>query len=283
MAEPCIPVAEPRIPVAEPCIPVAEPRIPVVEPRIPVAEPRIPELAEPRTFKTLVPRVLFEDEPHTAIHPVPCVYSEHTSLITSVVKSCISLASKLRTYKRDMTAVEIHRESRNRVLLGEEPSISLAPKSRTLSRIRRNILAIPLGKKSSISYKELIVLLGKSPTRPRVTDGIANFRKEYIEELRLKKCSDYCYKKFMELGKMLEVLPYNDSVCKMCMYQSSIAVPANAVFYSCGHNFLCHQCAMKYWNEGKSCGCAGCLVNSKVVCPICSEEIQDVIKSYCPF
>lgn len=81
---------------------------------------------------------------------------------------------------------------------------------------------------------------------------------------------------------MLRKTPSTDSNCKMCMNRSSIAVPANAVLYSCGHNFLCHGCAMSYWNKGKACGCDGCLINSKVVCPICRKAIKDVIKSYSP-
>lgn len=264
VAEPCIPVEAPRVPAVAPRIPAVESRISVVEPRTlsELAQPRIlPEIAQPHILpKSIVPRVLFKDEPFIDLEDISS--SSEDESCTHYTMGRETLARKARSIllaakprpssitKRDISVIQTHRGS-----------------------LDHEILAIPLGKKSSITLKELPGLIGSDakPNR-RIMDG----------ELSIKNCSDHCYKKFMELGKMLEVLPYNDSVCKMCMHQSSIAVPANAVFYSCGHNFLCHHCAMNYWNDGKSCGCAGCLVNSKVVCPICSVEIQDVIKSYGP-
>ncbi|CAO1312081.1 unnamed protein product [Diamesa serratosioi] len=104
-----------------------------------------------------------------------------------------------------------------------------------------------------------------------------------IKKLEEKSCSPICYKEFKKICKILQMIPSNDTDCKMCMNRFFMVVPANAVFYSCGHNFLCIDCANSYWNKGNSCGCKGCLVNTKVVCPICNVPIKDVIKSYSPF
>ncbi|CAO1340075.1 unnamed protein product [Diamesa tonsa] len=126
-------------------------------------------------------------------------------------------------------------------------------------------------------------------TNPELTDQYLNSVFEYANlDVKLKtkledrSCSSVCYKEFKKVGRLLRKSTSTDSNCKMCLNRSSIAVPANAVLYSCGHNFLCHGCAMSYWNKGKSCGCEGCLVNCKVVCPICRVVIKDVIKSYSP-
>lgn len=103
-----------------------------------------------------------------------------------------------------------------------------------------------------------------------------------LKELEDKSCSDICFKEFKKVSKMLQLIPSSDADCKMCMNRFFTIVPANAVFYPCGHNFVCFKCANSYWNNGKACGCKGCLINSKVVCPICRVAIKDVIKSYSP-
>ena len=45
--------------------------------------------------------------------------------------------------------------------------------------------------------------------------------------------------------------------------------PVDCAIYTCGHMCMCHSCAMRQW-KGSGGG----------FCPICREDIRDVIRTY---
>ena len=238
-----------------------------------VTQTRTSSSARTRVLPSVQTRALPTAEPSVSSAAHSRVLPSTQTRIVPSVNARISSSSQQQRTLRTETRVSAQPRSTSALL---DPILSDKDHYNLLkARLRSDLASF----KETIVAKD-IILRSSWQFGDQNSNSVFQYANPKLED---SSCSYVCYKEFKKVAKLLEKCPSTDSNCKMCINRSSIAVPANAVLYSCGHNFLCHGCAVSYWNKGKSCGCEGCLVNSKVVCPICRVAIKDVIKSYSPF
>jgi len=58
---------------------------------------------------------------------------------------------------------------------------------------------------------------------------------------------------------------FSNDLIELCDFLSAV----DCVLYTCGHMCMCYECALQQW-RGRGAGS----------CPICRNEIRDVIKTF---